>query len=66
MIANRIFELWPGNEDSKTKPLKNGVPQGLPLAASLFYVSTANLSQTPIKNAFADDPHFELLVKQNN
>ena len=56
LISNRSFYLFLGNQKSRRRQLKNGVPQGSVLAPLLFNVYTADLPPTSSnKYIYADD-----------
>jgi len=57
MVGNRSFALKTGNvKRSRLRRLKNGVPQGSPLARLLFNIYISDLQTTVSrKYAYADD-----------
>ena len=56
MTGTRHFHVILGGDKSKTRKIKNGVPQGSVLAPTLFNVYISDMPQTKsIKLGYADD-----------
>ena len=56
MTGTRQFQVTIGGENSKTRKIKNGVPQGSVIAPTLFNVYISDMPKTEsLKFGYADD-----------